>query len=80
MLKNFFFLENLALCEVMRKHFVALGRRQMTIWSMRTACWIPKNTDSSYVILIASRLQQWLHERTSMLRYTYVSCLLKIRF
>jgi len=38
------------------------------------ACWIPKatNTLSEYVIFIAFPLQQWLHERASMLRYTYI--------
>jgi len=32
---------------------------------MRILCWIPKakRTHSQYVILIASPLQQWLHER-----------------
>ena len=44
----------------------------MTIWRMRMriACWIPKATDthSEYVTLIAFPLQQWLHERTSVLR------------
>jgi hypothetical protein len=45
---------------------------QMTVWRMRIACWIPKatNTHSEYVILIALPLQQRLHERASMLRYT----------
>jgi len=33
------------------------------------------NTHSEYVILIAFPLQQWLHERASMLRYTYIGCL-----
>ena len=33
------------------------------------------NTHSEYVILIAFPLQQWLHEGTSMLRYTYSDCL-----
>jgi hypothetical protein len=49
----------------------------MTILGMRIACWIPKatNTHSQYVTLIAFPLQQWLHERASMLRYTYVACL-----
>jgi len=63
----------------MRKYFVAPGRQQMTIWSMRTACWIPKNTDASYVKLIASPLQQWLNKSTSMSCYTYIACLLKIQ-
>jgi len=49
----------------------------MTIWRMRIAFWIPKatNTHSQYVILIAFPLQKWLHERASMLRYTYIVCL-----
>jgi len=40
---------------------------------MRTACWITKATDthSEYVILIVFRLQQWLHESASILRYMY---------
>jgi len=49
----------------------------MTIWNMRIACWVTDVTDihSEYVILTAVPLQQWLHERTSMLRYTYIVCL-----
>jgi hypothetical protein len=48
------------------------GTPQMTIWRMNIACWIPKatNTHSEYVILIDFPLQQWLHDRPSMLRYT----------
>ena len=45
---------------------------------MRFACWIPKATDthSEHVIFIAFfPLQQRLRERVSMLRYTYVACL-----
>ena len=44
---------------------------------MRFACWIPQaiNTLSEYVILIDFPLQQWLHERASMLRYTYIASL-----
>jgi len=50
----------------------------MAIWRMRIACWIPKATNkhSEYVIHIACPLQQWLHERPSMLRYTYIDCIL----
>jgi hypothetical protein len=49
----------------------------MTIRNMRIACWIPDVTDthSEYVILMALPLQQWLHERASMLRFTYIACL-----
>jgi len=42
---------------------------------MRFACWIPKaaNTHLEHVILIDFPLQQLLHERTSMLPYTYIA-------
>jgi len=42
---------------------------------MRFACWILKatGTHSEYVIIIAFPLQQRLHERASMLRYTYIN-------
>jgi hypothetical protein len=44
---------------------------------MRIACWITKakNTHSEYVTPIAVPLQQWLHERASMLRHTYIACI-----
>jgi len=47
----------------------------MAIWRMHIARCIPRttNTHSVYVILIAFQLQKWLHERTSMLRYTYIT-------
>jgi hypothetical protein len=50
---------------------------QMIIWLMPIVCGIPKATNrhSEYVILIALSLQQLLHERASMLRYTYIACL-----
>ena len=32
------------------------------------------HTHSVYVILIAFPLQQWLHERVSLLRHTYTAC------
>ena len=49
----------------------------MAIWRMRIACWIPKATDttSDYVTLIVFPLQQWFHEIVSVLRYTYIGCL-----
>ena len=45
-------------------------------WRMRTACCIPKSTDthSKYVILIAYSLQQWLHE-TRLNVMLYIHCL-----
>jgi hypothetical protein len=71
------FSENRAVYEEMWKNRVQLDRPQMTQWRMRIACWIPKatNTHSEYEILIAVILQQWLHERDTMLRHTYTACL-----
>jgi len=61
----------------MWKNIVEPGRPQMKIWRMRIACRIAKatNTHSEHVIFIAFPLQQWLHERASFLRYTYIVCL-----
>jgi hypothetical protein len=49
----------------------------MIISRMRIACWKTKATDarSEYVILISFPLQQWLRERSSILRYMYVASL-----
>jgi hypothetical protein len=41
---------------------------------MRFACWIPKSTDTKYVIIITFPRQQWLRKRASMLRL-HVHCL-----
>jgi hypothetical protein len=51
-------------------------RPQMTVWRMRFSCWMNKarNTHSEYVTLIAFPRQQWLYERTSMLRHKYIAC------
>jgi len=52
------------------KKIVQPSGPQMTIRRILIACWIPKatNTHSQYVILIAFPLQQWLHDRASLLR------------
>ena len=57
------------------------GRSQMAIWRRRIACWTPTsiNTHSQCVIIIVSSLQQWLHERRSVLRYTDLACLFHIK-
>jgi len=59
------------------KNTVELGRPQMTIWCMHIWSWIPQSTDKhlEYVTLIAVPLQQWLHERTSVLICTLSVCL-----
>jgi hypothetical protein len=45
-----------------------------TLRGMRYACWITNavETHSACVIPISCPLQQWLHERVSVLRYPYI--------
>jgi hypothetical protein len=73
MFNNFFSPENRAVYEILWKNVVEPGKTQITIWRMRIACWITKvtNTHSEYVIFIAFPRQQFLHERASLLRYTF---------
>ena len=76
--QRFFFLQkSCRLYNNVGKKYVQPGRPQMTIWRMRTACWITKATDrySEYVILIAFPLRQWLDDRSWMSRDTYIACL-----
>jgi len=49
---------------------------------MCIACCIPKakHTHTEYVILIAFPLQQWLQEGASMLRDTYIACIVMYYF
>jgi hypothetical protein len=51
------------------------------MWNIHTVCWTTKatNTHSEYIILTAFPLQEWLHEHTSMLCYTYVACLVNLK-
>jgi hypothetical protein len=60
----------------MRKNIVQPDRLQMTMWPMCVTWWIPNatNTHSEYVTLIALPLQQRLHERSLLLRHTYIAC------
>ena len=69
------FFENHSVYEIIWKNIVDRDRPQMTLWRMRIAGWIPKakNTHSSCVLFIAFPLQQWLHERASMLRSMYIA-------
>ena len=48
----------------------------MTIQGMSIACCVTKstNTHSKYIIIISFPLQQLLHERALILRYTYIAC------
>ena len=59
----------------MWKNTVEAARSQMTIWYGTCALhagYLRLQTHT-YVILIAFLLQRWLHDCTSMLRYTYVA-------
>ena len=71
-----FFSENQAFNEIMWRNIVERSRAQMTKWRMRFSFWITKATDthSEYITLIALPQQEWLHERPSTLRYTYIGC------
>ena len=73
MFNIFFFFENRAVYDIMWKNTVEPDKPQMTIWRMRIAFRIPKSTNTHLecVIVIAFPLQQWLHERASVL---YVPC------
>jgi hypothetical protein len=73
-----FFPDSRAVCEILWEYVVERDRPaadDSIIRGMRIACWIPKatNTHSEYVILIALPQQQWLHERASVLRHTYIA-------
>ena len=74
MFNNFFSPEDLAVYEMMSKSDNIIRR-------MCFVCWINRATDthSEYIciciILTAFRRQQWLRERASILRYTYIACL-----
>jgi hypothetical protein len=70
--------ENRAVYEITWKNIAERGRPKMTIWPMRIACWIPKATNTRTQIVQYSLLfplQQWLHERASMLRYALIAFL-----
>ena len=74
-----FSLENPVVYEIRWKNITEPHRAQVTIWDMRISCWTPKatNTVSEYVILSPFPLQQWLQERTTLLRCMYTACLVQ---
>lgn len=70
---NNFSLKIRAVYEILWQNMVQQGRPQMTI--KYGACALhATNAHSEYVILIPFPLQQWLHERVSMLCNTYITC------
>jgi len=80
MLNNvFFFPENHVVYQTLWENILDRGRAQVT-WRMRIACWKfkAKNAHTAYIILVAFLPQRWLYERASVLRYTYIACLVVI--
>ena len=71
----FFFFESRGVYEKTWRNTVEPDRPQITVWLLQIVCWIPKaiNTHSHYIIIIAFPLQKWLHERASILRYTFIA-------
>ena len=77
----FFFVEDLAVYGIVwEKNVLEPDRLKMPIRRMRVTCWMrtATNTFPEYVTLIASPPQQWSQERASMLRYTYIACLVAL--
>jgi hypothetical protein len=59
----------------MWKIIVERSRPQMTIWRMRIACWIRRHRCTLRLCnTYCFPLQQWLHERSSVLRYKQIAC------
>jgi hypothetical protein len=80
---NFFLRKSSRLWDSFEKTWYSrTGHNSNITRRMRFARWITKttntHTDTEYVILIAFPRQQWLHERTSMLRLTYIACFVSI--
>ena len=69
----FFFRKSCLFLNNGEKYYID-GRPQMNIQHMRIAYWLPMSTNTQYVIIIALPQQQWLHQRASMFRYTYIAC------
>jgi len=61
----------------MLKNFVEPDMTQITMYRMRSACWILKSTNTLRIITACPR-QQCLRERASMLRHTYIAHLVLV--
>jgi len=82
--------ENRAVYEIIWKNMVGPDRPNMETQQgakkKKYAICTPGNkgkntgTNSEYVILVAFPLQHWLHERATVLRYTYTACLVRAIF
>jgi len=52
-----FFFENRAVCDMMWKNILMMGRPQMTVWHVRIACRVTKATDTRLGLLFRSSVQ-----------------------
>ena len=78
-----FFLKSYCLWDIVKKNGTAWQTTDDNIIGhMLIACWIPKctNLHSEYVIIIAFTLEQWLHQRASVLPHAYFACLVDVRY
>ena len=77
MFHNFFFPRKLfRLCDNVEEYGTTRqGTDSNIIRRMRIGCLVTTavTRHTQYVILIAFPLQQWLYERVSLLRYTYIA-------
>jgi hypothetical protein len=76
------FSDNLSVYVIMWKNITEPSRPQIITWRILITRWTPTATNkhSEYVKLNDFPLQQRLHKRTSVLRYTYIACLLRSGF
>ena len=67
---NIFFLNR----AIYNEKYCTARQPQMKMWCISIECWMRKatSTHSEYIVL---SVQQQLHERTSMLLYMYIVCL-----
>ena len=92
MFNNFFFSKSCRLEDNIEKYGKDKGAtNDVTIWRIQVACRIskatcphghehahdPGRTHTHRPILIASPRKQWLPESASVLRYTYIACLVE---
>jgi hypothetical protein len=63
--------------EIKWKNAVEPYRLRMTIQRTRISSWIPRATNarSEYVRPVTFLQQQWLHEHASVLRCSFIACL-----
>ena len=70
------FFKSCAVCEIMWKNIVELGRTQMTIWRMRIARWVTNASETPTICNTYCFSTATIVARTRrMLLYTYLTCL-----